>query len=274
MLYGSFHGSCAELRVVAFLGKIGYGVRRGFESEALLGKHLLHTVDLQPHYLCYLLLVQRQEHDGLVDTVEELWPYGLLQHLHELRFQRVGLLRSLVARGGKGSGVSTHTLAYQLASKVRRHDDDSVLEVHGASLVVGQPAVVEHLKQDVEHVGMSLLNLVEQHHAVWLAPYGLGELASLVVAHVARRCSDEPRHAELLLIFAHVDTRHHALVVEEVLGQSLCQLRLAHSGGSEEDERCYWSLRILQSGAAAAHCIAHGSDGFVLSHYAAVKLFL
>ena len=30
----------------------------------------------------------------------------------------------------------------------------------------------------------------------------------------------------------------------------------------------------MQSGTAAAHCIAHGSDGFVLSHYAAVKLFL
>ena len=34
-------------------------------------------------------------------------------------------------------------------------------EVHGAALAVGQPAVVEHLQQDVEHVGVGLLDLVE-----------------------------------------------------------------------------------------------------------------
>ena len=34
------------------------------------------------------------------------------------------------------------------------------------ALVVGQAAVVEELQQDVEHLGVRLLHLVEQHHGV------------------------------------------------------------------------------------------------------------
>ena len=47
--------------------------------------------------------------------------------------------------------------------RLRGQDDDSVLKVHGASLAVGDTAVVEHLKQDVEYIGMRLFNLIEQH---------------------------------------------------------------------------------------------------------------
>ncbi len=35
-----------------------------------------------------------------------------------------------------------------------------------ATLAVGQAAVVEHLQQDVEDVGVGLLHLVEQDHGV------------------------------------------------------------------------------------------------------------
>ena len=37
-----------------------------------------------------------------------------------------------------------------------------LLEVDRAALGVGQPAVVEQLQQDVEHLGVRLLDLVEQ----------------------------------------------------------------------------------------------------------------
>ena len=59
-------------------------------------------------------------------------------------------------------------------------------EVHRAALAVGQAAVVEHLQQDVEDVGVRLLDLVEEHDGVGPAADGLGELAALVVADVAR----------------------------------------------------------------------------------------
>ena len=46
-------------------------------------------------------------------------------------------------------------------------------------------ALVEHLEEDVEHVRMGLLDLVEQDDLVRPPPDGLGQLAALVVADVA-----------------------------------------------------------------------------------------
>ena len=78
-----------------------------------------------------------------------------------------------------------------VARQVRRHDQHGVGEVDRAALAVGEAAVVEHLQQDVEHVGVGLLDLVEQHHRVGPAAHRLGELAALVVADVAGRRADE-----------------------------------------------------------------------------------
>ena len=81
----------------------------------------------------------------------------------------------------------------RVARQVRRHDQHDVGEVDRAALTVGEAAVVEQLQQDVEHLGVRLLDLVEQHDGVGPAPDGLGELAALVVADVARGRADEAR---------------------------------------------------------------------------------
>ena len=78
-----------------------------------------------------------------------------------------------------------------IAGQVRGHDEHDVGEVDRAALAVGEPAVVEHLQQEVEHLGVGLLDLVEQHHGVGAAPDRLGELATLVVAHVAGGRADQ-----------------------------------------------------------------------------------
>ena len=62
----------------------------------------------------------------------------------------------------------------ELRGDVAGHDDDGVLEIDRAALAVGQPAVVQHLEQDVEDVAVGLLDLVEQDDAVGPAADGLG----------------------------------------------------------------------------------------------------
>src|SRR5439155_26683475 len=52
------------------------------------------------------------------------------------------------------------------AADVGGHDQDRVAEVDRAALAVGEPPVVEHLEQHVEHFGMGLLDLVEEYDAV------------------------------------------------------------------------------------------------------------
>ncbi len=157
---------------------------------------------------------------------------------------------------------------------VAGHDDDRVLEVHGAALAVREPAVVEDLQQRVEHVRVRLLDLVEEDDAVRAAPHRLGELAALVVAHVAGRRADEPRHGVLLHVLAHVEADQRRLVVEQELGQRPRQLGLAHARGAEEDERADRALGVLEAGARAAHGLAHGRHGAVLADHALVQLLL
>ena len=72
------------------------------------------------------------------------------------------------------------------------HDHDGVAEVDGAAVPVGQAAVVEQLEEDVEHLGVRLLDLVEQDHGVRAPTDRLGQLPALLVAHVARGRTHEP----------------------------------------------------------------------------------
>ena len=121
---------------------------------------------------------------------------------------------------------------------------------------------------------MGFLYLVEEHHRVGFPPDGLGELSALVVADVSRRSADESADGVLLLILAHVDTCHHLLVVEEIVGQRLGQLGLSDTRRTHEDERGDRPFRVLQSGSAPSDGIGHSRDGFVLSYHALVELFL
>ena len=83
---------------------------------------------------------------------------------------------------------------------------------------------------------MRLLDFIEQDDRVGLSSDCLSQLATLIVTYVSRRCTDQTSRTEFLLILTHVDTGHHVLVVEEVIGQRLRQLGLTYTGRSQEDE--------------------------------------
>ena len=110
-----------------------------------------------------ILLRQGAEHDDVVDTVQELGTEGLAQFRHHsllgLGVCLVGVLlglfvASVIAQLGARCGQ-------RLGADVAGHDDDGVLEVHGAALRVGDAAVVQDLEHDVPHVLVGLFNLVE-----------------------------------------------------------------------------------------------------------------
>ena len=162
----------------------------------------------------------RWKNDDVVDAVEELGPERAPQLRHHL-----------VARAQVGPVLE------ELAADVGRHDDDGVAEVDRAPLTVGEAAVVEQLQQHVEHVGVRLLDLVEQDDRVGPAAHRLGELAALVVADVAGRRADQARHRVLLHVLGHVDADHVRLVVEQEVGERARQLGLADAGRAQEEER-------------------------------------
>ena len=156
-------------------------------------------------------------------------------------------------------------LEQALAADVARHDDDGVREVRGAPAPVGEAPVVEHLQQQVEDVGVRLLDLVEEEHAVRPAAHGLGEEAALLAVDVPRRRADEALRHVLLHELAHVEAGQRLLVVEEELGERLGELGLADAARPEEEERPDGLARIAQPHAAAAHRARHGAHGLVLA---------
>ena len=101
---------------------------------------------------------------------------------------------------------------------------------------VGQTALVEYLKQYVQHVGVRLLDLVEEDYRVRLAADALGKLPLLVVADVAGRRADELGDGMLLHILRHIEADEVLFGIEQLLRHNAHELGLADAGRTHEDE--------------------------------------
>src|SRR4051794_30555186 len=121
---------------------------------------------------------------------------------------------------------------------------------------------------------MRLFDLVEQKHRVGAPAHGLGELAGILVADVARGRADQARDGVALLELAHVEPDHRVLVAEQRFGERPCELGLADAGWPEEEERADRPLRIAEPGASAPHRTGYRPDGLLLPDHALVDLRL
>ena len=198
-----------------------------------------------------------EDHD-VVEAVDEFRAEVRLDHAHH---------RRLHLHVGLGAAVAAELLDL-VRAQVGGHHDHGVAEIHGATLAVGQAAVVEHLQQDVEHVRMRLLDLVEQDQRVRPAAHRLGQVAAFLVADVPRGRADQARDRVLLHELAHVDAHHRVGRVEQELGQRLAQLGLADAGRAQEQERADGPVRVGQAGARAAHRVGHDPDRLLLADHA------
>ena len=142
------------------------------------------------------------------------------------------------------------------------------------SLGVRYTAVVQDLQQHIEDVGMGLLYLVKEHHRIGLTPYGLGQLSALVIAHVSRRRSKEPRYRILLHVFAHIYTDHIVFIVKKRCRQGLGKLGLSDSRRSQEEEGAYGLRRVLDTGPRPYDGVRHPSYGIVLTDDPLMQLFI
>ena len=117
-------------------------------------------------------------------------------------------------------------------------------------MMIGQLAVVHDLKQDIEQVGMRLLDLVQQKHAMRVLVDGIGQQAALIVSNIARRRTDQARDAVTLHIFGHVEP----LELDPHDGGELSRdFRLADAGRAGEQEGADGLVRLAQASAAQLH---------------------
>ena len=218
--------------------------------NAAVGEPGVQPVQLNVDDAGEVVGAQRGEHDDLVEPVQELGLERLPHHPHHGLLLEFGL-QALVGQ--------------VLRTQVAGHDQNHVAKVDRAALTVGEPSVIEHLQQNVEHLGVRLLDLVEQDHRVRTPPHRFGELTALFVADVPGRGADQARDRVLLAVLAHVDAHHRALVVEQKLGQRLGQLGLAHTGRAEEQERSDRTVGVADAGPRTTHRVGDGDDGLALT---------
>ena len=149
---------------------------------------------------------------------------------------------------------------------------DGVPEVDRAALRVGQPPVVEDLQQHVEDVGVRLLDLVEEHDGVGLAPHRLGELAALLVADVAGRGADQAADGVALLVLGHVEADDVVLGVEERLGERAARARSCRRrSGPRKMNEPIGRRGSLMPGAGADDRVGDELHGLVLADHALVQ---
>jgi hypothetical protein len=180
------------------------------------------------------------QRDLLVDHLQDHLRAELaeLHHGVEAVAELRGEQRSSAALALRGSMPRLRAEAHDLLAHLPRarvggHDEHDVAEVGLLAVVVGQRGVVHHLEQDVEELGVGLLDLVQQHHRVGVLVDRVGEQAALVEAHVAGRRADEPRDRVALAVLAHVEAEKlHAQHLRELLGE----LGLADARGAREEE--------------------------------------
>ena len=88
-----------------------------------------------------------------VDAVQKLGPEMRPDDLHDLRVDSRRILALLLQH-------------QQISAEIGGHDDQDVAKINRPPLPIGQTAIVEHLQQDVEDVGMRLLDLIEENDLI------------------------------------------------------------------------------------------------------------
>ena len=167
--------------------------------------------------------------------------------------------------------VFRYRIENETAAEVGRQNDNRVFKVYRPALRIGYSAVVEHLKQYIENVGVRLFYLVEKNDAIRFAPYSLGKLSALVIADVSRRCAYKTGNGKLFHILGHIYTNDILFVVKQILRQSLCKLRLTYACRAQEQERAYRSVFIGDFCSAPQDCFRHFIDRLVLTDDSFVK---
>ena len=165
---------------------------------------LAKAFDLQAHDFAQFFPAKTVEDDLVIQAVEklrtEVGPQGFVHpafHFDVLP-------------------VVTPQIENRLAADVAGEDQHCIGEVNRSALTIGDATVIEDLKHHVEHIGVSLLHLIEEDHCVRTASHRLRQLAAGLVAHVTGRGTDQAADAVLLHVFRHVDSHHGVFAVEQL----------------------------------------------------------
>ena len=145
---------------------------------------------------------------------------------------------------------------------VRREDDQSVREVRLDPLGILHPPPIEDLVEHLDHIGMRLLDLVQQHHAVGRTPDAFGQHAAFAISDVPGRRPLQSRHRMRFLVLGHVDGQKPAS--EQHIGDGVRGLRLPDPRRAAEHERSHGPPAVGQAGEIGMRLRSTAGQGVLL----------
>ena len=208
------------------------------------------------------------ENNDLVDTVQEFRLKYSSDLGHDTALHPL-VVSFLIVPGTK---TEPFRLNDRLRAGVGSHDDTGIFEIDLPPVGICDVAFIQDLKQYVKYIRMSLLDLIEQDHTVWMPPHLLGELASLVIAHIAGRRSDHLGYAVFLHVLRHVNADQVLLRTEYSLSDSLGKLSLSDAGRSQKKKRSGRTVRVLDSDTPPLHGSCNSANCFILAYDSLMKL--
>ena len=186
VLYGSFQRSGTELYVISFLCDKVFGCIGELDVVSQGGDAVIEPFELDVDDAEYRLLVELVECNDVVDTVQEFGRECLVE-----RFLNNRPGEFFVAyRAGVESDAASEIFELT-GSHVGGHDDDGILKVDFATHAVGNMTFVHDLQQEVEDIGVSFFELIEQYDRVGFAAHLFGQLSAFFISHISRRCTDQ-----------------------------------------------------------------------------------
>ena len=185
-----------------------------------------------------------------------------LERLVQLRTQQLGQRVGIRQRFRRLIQASLH---HGSRADIRREDDQRMPEVDLTPFGIVERAFVEHLKEHFQHIGVRLLDLVEQDNRVRIAPHGFGQHTAFAVAHISRRRALQARDAVRFLVLAHVDRDELALAAVEDIGERQRRFGLADARRPHEQEHTARLVRILEIRAGCAHALCDRIERMVLA---------
>ena len=232
----TFEGARTVDRIVALSSDVFAGCIGECQGDPFFGQSQAEKIEEKIHDLFNLLEGERLKENDLVDAVEEFWAKMFTQFGHD------GLARFL---GDFSLGVKA--LDEQGGTDVGGHDDDGVFEIDGATLAVGQAAIVEDLEEGIKDIGVGFLNFIKKNDTVGATADGFGKLAALLVTDIAWRRPDEAGDGMFFHVFGHIDADDSLFTIEKSGGKSAGEFGFAYAGRSKKKKRTDGSLGVFQA---------------------------
>src|SRR5690349_12564294 len=108
---------------------------------------------------------------------------------------------------------------------IRCRDDNSILETYRAPQIVGQPAVVKNLQENIENIGEGFFEFIEKNKAVWFFQNSIRQCTAYFPVGRANKSVK----TLLVLVFGHIKPDHCGFGTELYFRKNLSEFCFSHA---------------------------------------------